>query len=379
MHILISALSRFTQPTGLCRGAANLAKCLAASEQVEQVTLVLGSWQRGYFEEDFQLNSPKINILPIQIKNSSLKRNFWFMFNLPKLIKKLQPDIAHFSFPIPFLNFLFSVPVVSTIHDFYPYEKPENFGFPNYLFNQLFTYMAIQNSDGIVCVSQDTLDRLKYYFPKVYAKGNSRVVYNYVDFEQTQPKLPHQLNLETTPFILSVAQHRKNKNLYLLIAAYAKLIEQHKIEPLTQLIFVGSTGPETGNLIELIHKKSLADRVFLTSSIDDEQLCWLYQHCDLMVCPSSTEGFCLPLAEALYFSARVVCSDIPIFREVGASDCFYFDLKNNPVQNLSQAIVDALKQPNSPLRTEPFRFSKSKAMNQYLEFYSTLKSKNNNK
>ena len=170
-----------------------------------------------------------------------------------------------------------------------------------------------------------------------------------------------------------MAQHRKNKNLDLLIAAYAKLIEQHKIDPSTQLIFIGSTGPETGNLIELIHKKSLADRVFLTSSIDDEQLCWLYQHCDLMVCPSSTEGFCLPLAEALYFSARVVCSDIPIFREVGASDCFYFDLKNNPVQNLSEAIVDALKHSDSQLKTEPFRFSKTTAMKQYLEFYSTLK------
>ncbi|MEA5497629.1 glycosyltransferase family 4 protein [Limnoraphis robusta] len=373
MHILISALSRFTQPTGLCRGAANLAKCLAASEQVEQITFVLGSWQRQYFEEDFQLNSDKIKVLQIEIKNTSLKRNLWFMFELPKLVNKLKPNIAHFSFPIPFLNFLFSVPVVSTIHDFYPYEKPENFGFPNYLFNQLFTYLAVINSDGIVCVSQETLNRLQYYFPKVYAQGKNRVVYNYVDFENTQPKLPIKLNLENRPFILSVAQHRKNKNLHLLIQAYAKLIEEKRdIAPSTQLILVGSTGPETGNLIELIHTKSLGDRVLLTSSIDDEQLCWLYQNCQLVVCPSSTEGFCLPLAEALYFSSRVVCSDIPIFREVGASDCFYFDLDDDPVHNLSQAIINALKQPRPQLSPDEFRFSKTTAMTQYLEFYSSL-------
>ncbi|MEB3283562.1 MAG: glycosyltransferase family 1 protein [Lyngbya sp.] len=372
MHVLISALSRFTQPTGLCRGAANLAKCLAASEQVEQVTLVLGSWQRGYFEEDFQLNSPKIKILQIHLKNRSLKRNLWFMFELPKLVKKLKPDLAHFSFPIPFFNFLFSVPVVSTIHDFYPYEKPENFGFPNYLFNQLFTYMAVMNSDGIVCVSQETLNRLQYYFPKVYAQGKNRVVYNYVDFENTQPKLPVKLNVENNPFILSVAQHRKNKNLDLLIQAYDRLLKQGHIEPSTQLILVGSTGPETGNLIELIHTKSLADRVLLTSSIDDEQLCWLYQNCELVVCPSSTEGFCLPLAEALYFSCRVVCSDIGIFREVGESDCFYFDLDNDPVNHLSQAIISVLKQPRPQLKTQEFRFSKSTALAQYLAFYSTL-------
>ena len=108
------------------------------------------------------------------------------------------------------------------------------------------------------------------------------------------------------------------------------------------------------------------------SSIDDEKLCWLYQNCQLVVCPSSTEGFCLPLAEALYFSCRVVCSDISIFREVGESDCFYFNLDNNPVNHLSQAMVAALKQPRPQLRTKEFRFSKSTAMAQYLEFYSTL-------
>ncbi len=372
MHILISALSRFTQPTGLCRGAANLAKCLAASQQVEQVTFVLGSWQRRYFEEDFQLQSEKIKIIEINLTNSSLKRNLWFMFQLPKVVNQLKPNIAHFSFPIPFLNILFSVPIISTIHDFYPYEKPENFGFPNYLFNQLFTYTAIMNSDGIVCVSQETLEKLKYYFPKVYAKEKNRVVYNYVDFEKTQPKRPVQLNLENHPFILSVAQHRKNKNLDLLIQAYDQLLQQSKIEPSTKLILVGSTGPETGNLIELIHTKSLADRVFLTSSIDDEQLCWLYQNCELVVCSSSTEGFCLPLAEALYFSSRVVCSDIPIFREVGALDCFYFDLQNDPVNHLSQGILNALQQPRPQLRSEEFRFSKNVAMTQYLEFYSSF-------
>lgn len=258
MHVLISALSRFTQPTGLCRGAANLAKCLAVSEQVEQITFVLGSWQRRYFEEDFILNSPKINLVEIHLKNSSLQRNLWFMFKLPKLVNRLKPDIAHFSFPIPFLKFLFKVPVVSTIHDFYPYDKPENFGFPNYLFNQLFTRMAVKNSEGITCVSQETLNRLQYYFPEVYAKGKSRVIYNYVDFENTRAQVPTQLNLETTPFILSVAQHRKNKNLDLLIQAYERLLKRRHIDPETQLILVGSTGPETGILIQLIQTKSLA-------------------------------------------------------------------------------------------------------------------------
>ncbi|MDE5084254.1 MAG: glycosyltransferase family 1 protein, partial [Trichodesmium sp. St18_bin1] len=112
MHILISALSRFNRPSGICRYATNLAKCLEEIEQISRITLVLGSWQEKYFIEDFQIDSEKIKIFPVNIKNNSIYRNIWFIFQLPKLTKIINPELVHISFPIPFLRFLFPCSVV---------------------------------------------------------------------------------------------------------------------------------------------------------------------------------------------------------------------------------------------------------------------------
>lgn len=374
MHILILTLSRFSKPNGVCRYSANLARCLIESDHITKVTLVLGEWQIGYFQECFHIDYPKINFLPITIKNNSLYRNIWFLFKLSELVKKLKPDIVHLSYPIPFLKFCFSVPVVSTIHDLYAFDKEENFGFPHVWFNQLFLKISLANSHGIVSVSQQTSNRLEYYFPKLYTEKLSRVIYNYVDFSTTRVVVPQKIKgIKNSDFLLCVAQHRQNKNVYLLIKAFYLLIEREpKINSSAKLIVVGSEGPETENLGKIIQNLSLENRVILTSLASDGELCWLYQNCQVLVCPSSVEGFCLPLAEGLYFSTPTICSNIPILKEVGGSDCTYFDLQGEAIENLFIGITNLLKQPRERVKKGEFRFSKSRATTEYLEFYSTL-------
>jgi len=386
MHILIPALHRPSKPTGVCRHAVNLAQCLVDSDTVTQVTLLIGEWQQDYFATAFHLTSPKIKLLPVAIANSSRSRNLWFLFGLPQLAKQLQPDIIHLSFPFPFIRGWFSVPVVATIHDLYPYECPENFGYPQVWFNRWFLHQCVQQSDGLSCVSHVTLNALKQYFPTVTTHKKTTVVYNYVDFNAVnfnavdvgvdEPTPPSQIAAELPfPFILSVAQHRKNKNLDLLIQAYALLLQQGQLDPATQLLLVGSSGPETDALITLIQSLSLQNQVRMMAAIADRELCWLYQHCTLFVIPSATEGFCLPLVEALSFGCRVVCSEIPIFREVGSAACYYFKFSHRSVQPLAEAMTTAL---NSPAEHHPhpatsdLRFTKDTCTHNLLEFYNSV-------
>jgi len=370
MHILIAALHRPTKPTGVCRHAANLAKCLADNDKISQITLVLGVWQKDYFEKAFSLYSEKIKLVSVDIKNSSIGRNIWFLFGLPKLAKQINCDRVHLSFPLPFIRSLFPCPVVATIHDLYPYEYPENFGYPNVIFNQLFLQQCINNSDGLTCVSKQTLECLNYYFPYIKnSKKNPSVVYNYVDFSNVTPRVPNSIE---APFLLSVAQHRKNKNLDILIQAYSLLLKQHQLKDSTKLIIVGSYGLETENIQSLIQALDLQKQVILLSSIEDEELCWLYKNCELFVIPSSTEGFCFPLVEALSLSCKVVCSDIPILREVGSSTCHYFDLKDDPVKNLSEGMVSTLSQPPTDTSYIDLRFFKPNIAQQYLELYNSI-------
>lgn len=375
MHIFIAALHRPVKPTGVCRHAANLARCLALMPEVTNISLVIGSWQQQYFATAFALESEKIKLVIVDIKYSSVVRNLWFLQGLPKLANQLNPDVVHLSFPFPFLRSKFKVPVVTTIHDLYPYECPENFGFPRVLFNQLFLKQAIANSDGLPCVSQVTLDKLKFYFPHLKPQQKLEVIYNYVDFEGLEIQAPQQLK-ESSRFLLTVAQHRQNKNLDLLIKAYAEIMKNCQLKPDCNLVIVGTTGPETENIKSLISNLELETRVNLLSAINDQELGWLYQNCEAFIIPSSTEGFCLPLAEALHYSARVVCSDIPIFQEIAAEQSTYFSLTGDRVTNLSQAIVQVLNKSSSSNQNNIKRFDKLNIAQQYLDLYHLIGPKN---
>ena len=378
MHVLIPALHRPTRPTGVCRHAVNLAECLAQTDLVSRVTLIVGEWQREYFEQSFNLDSAKIQLVTVDIKNSSLSRNRWFVFGLPKLAQQLQPDIIHLSFPFPFVRQWFSSPVIATIHDLYPFECPENFGYPQVWFNQLFLQQCIHSSDGLTCVSKCTLETLQTYFPQVKSKAKNQAkntqkaitIYNVVEFANVESKVPPQLeNKSSFSFLLSVAQHRKNKNLDLLIRAYAALVKGTCLKPDTRLLLVGSPGPETERLHELVQSLDLRDRVMFLAGLEDEELCWLYEQADLFVIPSSTEGFCLPLAEALTLGCPAVCSDIPIFREVGDSQCHYFTLDNQACDHLANAIASVLFNSLAQENNTDSRFSKQEISRQLLNFY----------
>jgi glycosyltransferase involved in cell wall biosynthesis len=373
MHILIVALHRAENPTGVCRHAANLARCLAVIAEVTQITIVTGKWQQHYFKTVFLLNSIKIEVLGMDIKNTSLSRNFWFLFGLPKLTIDLQPDVVHLSFPLPFIRLLFSCPVVSTIHDLYPYQFPENFG-DLVLFNRLFLQCSVRNSDALACVSKTTLHDLAQYFPEVVSKQKRmEVIYNFVDFDEIEAQIPFFLeDRAELSFILCVGQHRKNKNIDLLIKAYSVLIEERKIDRSTKLVIVGSYGPESANLLQTIEELSLQDSVIVLSAIDDNELRWFYQNCQLFVIPSSLEGFCIPLVEALYFSCKVVCSDIPIFKEIGSTNCTYFDLAGDNIQHLAQAIDRALKADIPKATSDDFHFTKAQIAIQCFQLYSEL-------
>ena len=373
MHVLIAALHRPIKPTGVCRHAANLARCLAQKSEVTRISLVIGAWQQDYFETAFSFTSEKIKLVIVNIKNSSLVRNTWFVWGLPRLANKLNPDVVHLSFPFPFLRNRFNTPIVTTIHDLYPYECPENFGFPQVLFNRLFLKQAIRSSVGLSCVSQVTLDQLKFYFPNLKPQQKITVIYNYVDLDinSLKPQSPQELS-ENSLFLLTVAQHRQNKNLDLLIKSYAKILHNQQIDRDCQLIIVGSSGPQTKSLHNLISELALENKVLLLSAIEDKQLCWLYQNCYAFIIPSSTEGFCLPLAEALNFTERIVCSDIPIFKEVGNNNCTYFSLKNDAINNLSNAIIQTINKPKSNY-TNVTKFDKLNIANQYLNLYSQIK------
>ena len=146
-------------------------------------------------------------------------------------------------------------------------------------------------------------------------------------------------------FLLSIAQHRRNKNIPLLVRAFHRLLRQGQIAPATKLVIVGIAGPETRRIHELVSRCGLSRSVLFLEGLSEAELQWCYARCEALVAPSRTEGFGLPVAEALLAGCRVICSDIPAFREVGAEHCRFVALGTDAEEALAEGIVVTLQEP----------------------------------
>jgi alpha-1,2-rhamnosyltransferase len=75
----------------------------------------------------------------------------------------------------------------------------------------------------------------------------------------------------------------------------------------------------------------LARQVFVVHDATDTELAYCYRRASALVYPSISEGFGLPLVEALGYGLRVFASDIPVFREIGEGFVSYFPLDDSDV------------------------------------------------
>jgi glycosyltransferase involved in cell wall biosynthesis len=252
----------------------------------------------------------------------------------------------------------------------YPYEIPMNFGFPKFIFNRVILQQCIRSVDAIACVSDATKNQLKQYAPPSICKKAVRI-YNCVEPEPvsaTESPIP---NWRVEPFLLCVAQHRRNKNIATLIRAFDSLSRSGEIEPGFKLVVVGIRGPESVNIQRLVTNFGLDGKVVFLQGLTEAALQWCYRYCAALVAPSLTEGFGLPVAEGLLVGCPVICSDIPAHREIADGYCHFVSLRTYPVAALAAAIADTLHEPKREAISMP-RLSASALAEQYIALYRRL-------
>ena len=371
MRVAINALWRATAPSGICKHAAAMARCLCGRPEIERVFMLIGSWQERYFRQSFQLSDRKLVLRCVDIANRPYARNLWYLYGLPKAADELAVHIVQMAFPVPLNRGRLTMPVVTTLHDLYPYDAPWNFGFPRVLGHRALLRQCLIRSDRIACVSDFTLNRFVALFGGEMSDKVARI-YNCVEVSDLAGCRPPLQVLERRPFLLCVAQHRRNKNIGLLLEGFAAMLAEGTVSKDTILLIVGSEGPETPEIMRDIAKLALKDCVLLAQGIDDGELAWLYKHTLLALCTSTLEGFGLPIAEAIQYGTRAVCSDIPVLREIGRDCCTFFSLSGaSPVQNFVRACQQALRE--SPRRAvHTLLFSPGVIGTEYMNLYSGL-------
>lgn len=370
MKILLTAAQFSSNISGLQRHAFNMVGCLLTQREISSVHFVIAPWQRELVREAGLYSTDRVTLHVADMDRSLLGRNLWYYRRLPKLAAQIQPDVVHLSYPVPVNSSAISCPTVVTLHDLYPYEIPGNFGFPKVLFNRFILQQCLRNVDAVACVSDATVLRMMRYTPRSIW-GKAIRIYNCVEMEALSTERSPIPKWQGEPFLLSVSQHRKNKNIPLLIRVFHRLLRDGLIHPGMSLVVIGIVGPETARICHLISKLRLGERVLFLQGLSEPALHWCYTHCDALVAPSETEGFGLPVAEALLAGCRVICSDIPSFREIDEEHCHFFALGPDAEEKFAKAIVACLKQPPTPPIPLP-RFSSEVLGAQYLKLYGRL-------
>jgi glycosyltransferase involved in cell wall biosynthesis len=370
VKILIAAASYASNISGIQRHACNVVRCLLQRQEVSFVHLVIAPWQRKLVEAAGIQPDPRLATHIAEMNPSSLSRNLWHYRKLPELAARLEVDLVHLTYPVPVHAAAFTCPTVVTLHDMYPYEIPMNFGFPKSIFNRLILNQCLRNVDAVACVSDVTRLRLEKYSTAAVSRKGIRI-YNCVEAQPACAMESPIPNWQCEPFLLCVAQHRRNKNISLLIRCFDRLLRSGKVSSNMRLVVVGIAAQETRNIHSLVSALGLGGSVCFLEGLSEPELQWCYTRCEAVVAPSLTEGFGLPVAEGLLAGSRIVCSDIPAHREVGNGQCRFVALGRDAERTLAEAIVEALKGPRRQPAVLP-EFSAPILAEQYINLYRRL-------
>jgi glycosyltransferase involved in cell wall biosynthesis len=264
---------------------------------------------------------------------------------LPFLLNKLKPDIVHFPhFNVPIL---WRGKFVVTIHDLikhYSRGMETTTRHPwiyliKYWGYKLVIKMAIEKAEKIIVPSNYVKKQIKSFYPKVAKK--IQVTHEGIDEKFKNLKPIRQLADQSLklidaalskynikqPFIIYVGNAYPHKNLRRLILA-VKMWNQSVTTPSQQkvsLVISCSRDIFLDRLRAEVENFKAKDFINLTGFITDEDMPTIYSQAQAFVSASVMEGFGLPALEAMSVGCPVICSDIPVFREIYGNVVTYFN------------------------------------------------------
>lgn len=262
-------------------------------------------------EYDF-LKHNNVKLISCEAPIYSIKEQIELIKKIPK-----ETDIMwspHYNIPI-----FYKGKLIVTVHDVFHLAMPQFVkGIHKQLYAKFMFHMIKYKADKIICVSNFTASELEKY---VGIDQNSiKVIYNGIDKEWFNVKM--EKSVYNKPYLLYVGNVKPHKNLINLVKAFSLI----KDKVPHNLIIVGKkTGFITADKEIDRVVNILSDCVIFTGHVNDFLLKQYYKGADLFIFPSFYEGFGLPPLEALAVGKNVICSDIPVLREVCKDMVDYFD------------------------------------------------------
>ncbi len=208
---------------------------------------------------------------------------------------------------------------VVTVHDLLPLMHPQDHpGYRNTIIRKL-TGPTVRNARYVLTVSRTVQSQIIEKF----AVTDQKVVpvYNGIDHRHFQisehAKTPGPAEDTTSEIpLLYIGAVEPRKNLETVLAAL-RLLKKRRSKNIMLTIAGGVRNPQyAARLKKMIQELSLETSVTFTGYLPNNNCLDLLKKAHLFLAPSKGEGFDLPPLEAMACGVPVVCSDIPVHREL---------------------------------------------------------------
>lgn len=247
-----------------------------------------------------------------------------------KILRQEQVNVVHTHFALPgamarWVAHRENVPLVLTTHH-------ELYGSMSKHWRWSLR-MTQHYCDAAVYIS----DQVKASFsPLVGRAQRDLVIKNGIDVSGLSKYSADYLPDFASPGVICPGRFVSVKGQATLVEAWPKVLERF---PAAILCFPGE-GPDGPQLKKRCQVLGISGSVEFPGWLPRAKTLELASASSVMVVPSSQEGFGLVVAEAMALGTHLVCSDIPVFREVAADTACYFPVGN--ADALAKAIIHTL-------------------------------------
>ncbi|MCA9860437.1 MAG: glycosyltransferase family 4 protein [Thermomicrobiales bacterium] len=285
----------------------------------------------------FRNRDSGIDVVPLVTPGGLLRRSNrlarlkWDLFDVAQAADEAGVDLLHmtrFAAPARFRR-----PAVVTVHDLIPVQIPE--------------YRASMPARVLADVMSRTIPRAsRIIVPSAFV---ATAVQEILKIERDRiDVIPMGVDMPSDsgtppfvcgPYLLHAGGFDVRKNLPALLAAFATARRQLGGE--WRLVLLGAA--HTGNPVvyppirPIIEQYGLTDCVVLTGRVNEREKQALYRHARIVVAPSLSEGFGLPILEAMAHGVPVVASNRTSHPEVTGEAGM---LVEPDAASLAAAIVD---------------------------------------
>lgn len=322
MRTLIDASAAFDQGAGIGRYSRNIISRLVAGSTEDRWTLVRAPERIGADPGFFATAGMNARVVTLPFTRRNADR-IWFRLRLPvdaRLFAGTANVVYSPDFTAPPMA---GVPRMITVHDLAFLTHPETTTDALRAYLERVVPHQVENATKVAVVSRATRDDVK----RLLGVGDDRIVVarNAVDerFYRARPLGEHERQRLGIPdrYLLMVGTIEPRKNHVNALRALEASGVGHEVP----LVIAGRPGwgfEEAMALAETMYARGL---VRMPHYVPDVDLPGLIAGATAMLYPSWTEGFGLPVAEALAAGIPVITGTAPALREVGGPHALYAD------------------------------------------------------